>query len=400
MKFLKFGNKPKRVYVDWAAATPLLPEAKVAMEPFLTTDFANPSAIHKEGQIARSAVEGARKTIARVLEVRPEHITFTSSGTEANNLAILGLIKQLKESGREYEDMEIITTRIEHPSVLKTINHLEILGLSVKFVLVDMEGKIDLANLRSLLSDKTVLVSTTYINSEIGTIQPLRSIRKVLGKFASNNKTKIFFHIDAAQAPLWQNCQFESTGADILTFDAGKFCGPKGVGILVQSKRTKILPILFGGGQEDGLRSGTENVPGIVASAVAFRWAQADFVERSKKTALVRDQLIKELQEEIKGLMINGPTDKNRVANNINISIPGTDTEFLTIVLDKLGYAVSTKSACSVAGSGESSVVKEISQDSQRASSTLRITLGPGTTHKEVSNLTRLIAKQIEKNKV
>jgi len=180
-----FRKKNKRVYLDWAAATPLLPEAKAAMLPFLETEWGNPSSIHKEGMLARQAVETARAQVAESIQVRPEFVTFTGGGTEGNNLAIFGVVEALHSQGREYSSMEFITTRIEHPSIGKAAEHLEVMGVKVKYVGVDETGRIELSHLRELLSEKTVLVSCSYANSEIGAIQPLHSIQKIIKEVAA-----------------------------------------------------------------------------------------------------------------------------------------------------------------------------------------------------------------------
>jgi cysteine desulfurase len=392
-----FGfNKEKRVYLDWAAATPLLPEVKISMEPFLSGDFGNPSAIHKEAQIAKSAVENARAEVARAIQVRPEFVTFTSGGTEANNIAIIGAIEHLRESGRDYSEMEVVTTRIEHPSVHNTIKHLESLGVTVRYINVNSDGKIILSEFKSLLSEKTVLVSCSYANSEIGVVQPLHNIKKAMNTVEQKYSSKILFHVDAAQAPLWLNCQFDSTGADFLTLDAAKCCGPKGVGVLILSRRARVVSVGFGGGQENGLRPGTENVAGVVGAGVAIKKSQEKWKERAELVKEVRDKGIDYILETIPTAILNGP-EQDRIANNINISIPNMDTEFAAVVLDKNGFAVSTKSACSGAGGGESLVVKEISNDTARSSSTLRFTLGPETTLKQIKKLADILKQHEEK---
>ncbi|MCA9362922.1 cysteine desulfurase [Candidatus Kaiserbacteria bacterium] len=393
-----FWNKQqKRVYLDWAAATPLLPEAKAAMTTFLSSDFGNPSAIHAEGVRARQAVDQARELAAKSLQVRPEYITFTSGGTEANNLAMLGMVEALRHTGREYQDMQVITTKIEHPSVLRTVERLASLGVIVDYVSVDEVGKIILTDLQELLSEKTILVSCSYANSEIGVIQPLHNIKKTLRAAEERFKSDICWHVDAAQAPMWLNCQFDSIGADLLTLDTAKCCGPKGVGLLVCSHRAKLAPVVYGGQQEAGLRSGTENVTGITGAATALQWSQAGRKKRVEMTAKVRDVGIEYLLRKIPTAILNGPLGDERLANNINISIPGLDTEFATIVLDKNGFAVSTKSACSGAGGGESVVVFEISSDHTRALSTLRLSIGPTTTTSELKKLVDVLQSHIEK---
>ena len=393
-----FGKKKtiRRVYLDWAAATPLLPAAKVAMEPYLDGMFGNPSAIHTEGQAARNEVENARATVAKAVQVRPEYITFSSGGTEGNNLSIFGAVESLVQAGRSYDSISIITTKIEHPSVGEAFAALERRGVQVKYVQVNETGKVDLEHLRTLMDESVVLFSTALINSEIGTIQPTRAIHKILHETEIKHGVTIFFHLDAAQAPLWVNCQFDALAADLITLDAAKCCGPKGVGVLIRSRRLHLVPVVHGGGQESGLRPGTENVAGIVGAATAIEWAQTGWKERAKSVVTVRDAAITHLQAELPQLLVNGADRDDRVANNINISIPGLDTEFAAVVLDKHGFAVSTKSACSGAGGGASTVVLETTADPARANSTLRFTLGSDTTLAQLKSLTEVLKKHVE----
>lgn len=392
-------SENSRVYLDWAAATPLSDAAFLAMQPYFSADFGNAGAIHKEGIVAKKAVETAREQVAKAVQVKPEFVTFTGGGTEGNNLAILGAVEAVVLRGKTYSDIEVVTTKIEHPSVMKVMNKLSGLGVGVKFVEVKEDGRVDLESLRNTLSPKTVLFSVAYANSEIGTIQPLHAISKILKTGEENYGSKIFFHVDAAQAPLWLNCQFDSTQADLLTLDFAKCCGPKGVGALVRSRRVEVLPNVFGGGQEAGLRPGTENVPGIVGASVAMSEAQAGWKERVERVSKVRDEAIEVLCKEVPELFLNGASGENRLANNINISIPGLDTEFAAVVLDSKGFAVSTKSACAGAGGGESVVVKEISSDPARASSTLRFSLGPDTKIEDLKKLAEALKQHLEKMK-
>lgn len=386
--------KKSRVYLDWAAATPLSKEASTAMQEVLGV-FGNPSAIHAEGQRARNQLEEARKTVARTAQIKPEYVTFTSGGTEANNIAIIGLIEALHAEGREYADMHIVTTKIEHPSVTNAFLALEKRGVAVDFVDVDEDGRVQKNNLRSALMEKTVLFSTALINSEIGTIQPTHHLNKIIKTAEVNFGTKIFTHLDAAQAPYWMNCQFDTLGVDLVSLDFGKCGGPKGSGALLRSRRVKLSPVMFGGGQEDGLRSGTENVIGVVGGAAAFAAAQQNYKTNTETVSTVRDKGIELLKEVGDRVIVNGAEGENRVANNINISIPGIDTEYLAVWLDSKGYAVSTKSACSGAGGGESVVVRAISDDIERASSTLRITLGPETSTQNLIGLAEAIHDHI-----
>ncbi len=391
--------KKRRVYLDYAAATPLSKAAWRAMRPWYEREFGNPSAVHQEGARAAEALTLARVRIGKALQVRPELVTFVSGGTEANNLAIVGLLEALLEKGRTYTDMEVVTTAIEHPSLRETFQKLARAGLTVRTAPVDETGKIKLSELQKLLSRKTVLVSLAYANSEIGTIQPTRAIKRMLEVAEAKFDTSIYFHVDAAQAPLWLSCQFDAVGADLLSFDAGKCFGPKGVGVLVRSRRVPLRAHLRGGGQEAGLRPGTENVAGIVGASVALRDAEMTWKERAAKVTAVRDVGMLFLQKEIPNLVINGAVGDDRLANNINISLPGIDTEFATIVLDSQGFAVSTKSACAGAGGGESVVVREISGDPARARATLRFSLGPETSVVDLQRLTAALKAHLAQMK-
>jgi cysteine desulfurase len=386
-----------RVYLDYAAATPLSKKVFSAMKPYLTEVFGNASAIHREGAVAKRAVEEAGERVARALQIREEQVTFVSGGTESNNLAIGGTVEKLRSEGRAYADMEVVTTAIEHPSVMEMMKALEAKGAVVRYVEVDGEGFVKLESLRALLSEKTVLFSVAYANSEIGVVQKLHALKKVLTEGEKKFGTKIFFHVDAAQAPLWLPCQLDRVYADLLSFDTGKCNGPKGVGLLVRSRRAMVAPTLFGGGQESGLRPGTENTAGIVGASVALEEAQKDFKKRAEKVVKVRDAGIAHLLKEIPRAVLNGPVSEDRLANNINISIPGLDTEFATVVLDKHGFAVSTKSACAGAGGGESKVVSAISGDPARSRSTLRISLSPETTLQNLKDLTKVLKNHINK---
>ncbi|MCA9357809.1 cysteine desulfurase [Candidatus Kaiserbacteria bacterium] len=385
-----WGSKKEqgeRVYLDWAAATPLLPETKAAMEPYLGDVFGNASAIHKEGQVAKRALEEAREKVARALQVRPEFVTFTGGGTEGNNLAIMGTIMRLRANCREFSDMEIITTAIEHPSITETMRALARRGVVIKQAPVDEAGKVKLAEFKKLLTGKTVLVSLAYANSEIGVVQPLHHIKKHIKEAAAAFKTEIRLHVDAAQAPLWLSCQFDTTSADLLVLDTAKCCGPKGAGVLVRARSVELVPYQFGGGQEAGLRPGTENVASAVGAAVAIEVAQGDWRARAERARTIRDTGIAAIMAAVPQAILNGPEGEERLANNINISIPGLDTEYAAVWLDARGFAVSTKSACAGAGGSESMVVRTISDNAARASSTLRFTIGPSTTVEDLQKL-------------
>lgn len=386
---------PSRVYLDYASATPVAPEVLQAMAPFWSEDFGNASAIHTEGVRAKAHLSAARAAVAEILQVKPDGITFTSGGTESNNLAILGLVAAARQRGVPYQEMEIITTRLEHPATLRTVAALAAEGVTILYAPVDEVGQVVLPACAALLSLRTVLVTVTYVNSEIGTITDIGAISRLIAAKRREGGTSALLHVDAAQAPLWLPCELTRLGADLLSLDAGKFGGPKGVGVLARAKGVTLQPVTFGGGQEAGIRPGTEALPLIVGCATALTNAHARWRERQTAVTAVREYALAELAKAIPTLTVNGAVGTERVANNINISIPGLNSEFAVISLDVAGVACSTKSACSAAGGGESSVVKAITGDSARAASTLRFTLGPATTSADIDVMVRALATHV-----
>lgn len=389
-----FLTKKKDIHLDYASATPVAKEVLRAMMPYFSDIWANPSALHKGALRARTAIESARGEIARILKIRPHGIIFTSGGTESNNHALLGLVEKLHEAGRAYEEIEIITTHIEHPSILEMCDVLARRGVGIHMVAVTETGKIALKHLESLLSPRTVLVTCAYVNSEIGVVQDVKRITRAVRAYTTEHKTNILVHLDASQAPLWLSCEMDMLGVDMMTLDSGKCYGPKGVGVLALRHGVTLAPVLYGGGQERGLRSGTENTALIVGCSTALVRAQATWKSRADNVILLRDFMIDELLTRIPGAVLNGsPTD--RVSNNVNISIPGIDTEFAVITLDAHGISASTKSACGASDSGGSSVVRTITGDDARATSTIRFTLGETTTKDELKKAITVLSTHI-----
>lgn len=383
----------KRIYLDHAASTPMWPEVFEAMRPYFLTTFGNASSVHSEGREVSEAVEKARATIAKVLGIQSTGVVFTSGGTESNNLAIRGVVERKLAGGVSYAQMEIVTTKIEHPATYKTLEALKRQGVTIKYVAVDESGYVKLEELRSLLSDQTILVCVTYVNSEIGTIEKISQIKRLLQK----EKNGAYLFVDAAQAPLWVNCDMPRLQADLIAFDGGKCGGPQGVGVLAFRKGVELLPYVEGGGQENGLRSGTEPTALLVGMATAFALAQSGLEERVERIKLVRDAGVRKILETIPEAILNGASLDERVANNINISIPGINSEYAVIVLDTHGVSVSTKSACGSAGGGESAVVLATTGDPARASSTLRITLGPDSTLSEIETTAKILKENLDK---
>ncbi|MFT7507441.1 MAG: cysteine desulfurase [Acidimicrobiales bacterium] len=393
MKFLR--TKKKRIYLDYAAATPLRSEVALVMRSYERDMFANASAIHQEGVAVRNAIERAREKLARTLKIRPKGVVFTGNGTESNNLAILGTVQERCESGVAYSDMEVISTRIEHPSVSKVLAHLATLGVAIKYMEVAEDGLIIPQSLQNTLSAKTVLVSFAYANSEIGVVQEVGKLARIVRAFSKAHDTYVVIHTDAAQAPLWLPCQLDGLLVDILTLDAGKCYGPKGVGILAMRHGVKLSSISYGGPQEGGLRPSTENTAGIIGAVHAIILAQQGREKRMNKVSILRDRMI-ELLIAIDGVVLNGSAEQ-RIANNINISAPGIDSEFAVISLDQAGIACSTKSACSGASGDGSAVVQAITNDTDRATSTIRFSLGEETTTRDICKAVEVLKSHIQK---
>lgn len=389
--FLK--KRPTSIYLDYASATPVSSEVYKAMRPHFTEHFGNPGSIHDTGVYATVAVASARTAIARSLRVRPEHVFFTGSGTESNNIALQGVVAQARAEGRAYGDMEVLASSIEHASVTQTLDHLRSLGVVIKELPVDQEGILDLDAFNTMLSERTVLVAVSYVNSEIGVIQPIQKIARAMRSYEEKHGVAMLLHVDGAQAPLWLPCALDALGADLFSLDAGKCYGPKGIGVLVMRRKHTLAPIMFGGGQEGGLRPGTENVPLIVGASEAIVQAQRKWEEQQPAIQKLRDHLIQKL-EAIEGVVLNG-SRTHRVANNVNISIPGVDAEYAVITLNEHGVHASTKSACGGAKGDGSSVVRIISGDQDRAASTIRFTLGYDTTQRELDTASAVLAAHI-----
>jgi len=372
------------------------------MDRYMTEEFGNPNSIHQTGVVARNALEDSRKVIALAFNSHPDEIIFNSGGTEGNNAAIFGVFNRLRKNGVKYSDMRAVTTNIEHSSVLECFKELESRGVEVDYAPVDGNGIIDPKKIKELLKPETVLVSVMYANNEIGTIQPIKEIAKVIRAFRKTlpsvisllqpttyNLQPVLFHTDACQAPLFLNLNVQELGVDLMTIDGQKIYGPKGVGVLFIKRGIEMEPIIFGGGQEKGLRSGTENVPLIAGLAKAIEIAGKDRVKNSERLSKIRDYGIKKIEEKIPQAALNGDRIK-RLPNNINISIPGIDPEFVVLQLDEEGIVCSTKSAC-LKDEETSYVISALGRDKKYSQSSLRFSLGLDTTKKDVDYLVKML---------
>lgn len=391
---MKEKQLKKRIYLDYAATTPIDREVLSAMRPYLKERFGNAGGLYKEGIEARKTLEEARAHIAQGLKAKSHEVIFTSGGTEANNLAIRGVVRALRKSKKKTP--HAIVSVIEHPSVLECFRELHREGVSVTYLPVTSAGIVDPDVFLRAVTAETVFASLMYANNEIGTLQSVRDVGKRLRSHEEKTGRKIFFHTDASQAALWCPLDVHALCVDLLTLDAQKMYGPKGVGALYIKQGVPITPVLFGGSQESELRPGTENVALAVGLAKAFSLAR----ERQKKDAprvqALREHLFARLQEDIPQAVINGDRER-RLPNNINISLPSFEGEFLVIALDEMGFAVSTKSACLGDESGGSYVVKALGRKKKEYEGTLRVTLGRETKKNDIEAFMRALKSIIAK---
>lgn len=358
----------ERIYLDHAATTPVRDEVAQAMAPYLANSFGNPSSIHSFGQEAKAALDHSRDSLAQALGAEPSEITFTAGGTEADNLALVGIALANKNRGNH-----IVTTAIEHDAVLKTADFLEHLGWQVTRLPVDRFGMVWAEQVAEAITDHTVLVSVMHANNEVGTIQPIADIAAVA------RERGVLIHTDAVQSFGYLPVDVGSLGVDLLSLSAHKIYGPKGVGALYVRRGVGIEAMMHGGGQERERRSGTQNVAGIVGFAEAARLVLADRESEAARQRVLRDRWIGKALESLPGAALNGhPTE--RLPNNINISIAGVEGESLLLSMDLAGVAASSGSACASGSIEPSHVLTAIGVAPERARGALRLTLGRSTT--------------------
>ena len=390
---MKETRTAKRIYLDYAATTPVRESVLGVMKSYWHDEFGNPGGLYKEGVMAKESLEAARSDTARILSARREEIIFTGSGTEANNLAILGVAKSFLENGRAYKDMHFITGAIEHSSVMEVFHELKRRGARVTYIGVTKDGIYLLRELEAALTPKTILVSLMHANNEIGTVQPLSEARKILSNFRKKNPAaSVFFHTDASNVPLYLPVNVDALGVHLMTLDGQKIYGPKGVGMLYIKRGVKLAPILYGGAQERGLRPGTENIPGICGFAKALAIASSLREKESERLSLLRDYFIKRVLGMVPGAVLNGDF-KNRLPNNINFSFPGHDNEWIVLQLDAANIAVATRSACLTEKEGGSYVIEALGRGGEYSKSSVRITLGEETTKKELNYVVQTLAR-------
>jgi len=371
-----------KIYLDYAASTPIDKRVLLRMEQFLKY-FANPSSIHSLGQEAKKLLEKSRNEVAKIINAEPQEIIFTSSATEANNLAIKGIAFE-KGKGR------ILISSIEHKSVLEPALYLKNKGFKVKFVPVDKYGIINISKFKKMLRNDTILVSVIYASNEIGTIEPIKKIGEIC------KKKNIPFHTDAAQALGKLKIDVKKENIDLLTGSSHKIYGPKGVGFLYKQKNIKLTPLLHGGGQEFNLRSSTENLPAILGFAEALKIAEKERKKETKRIKKLRDKLIKGVLKTIPNSYLTGHPEK-RLPNFASFRFDFVEGESIVMLLNEYGICASTASACASKEITPSHVLVACGLKPFEAQGSLRITLGKETKEKDIDYLLKILPLVIKK---
>ncbi len=373
----KSVNRSKTVYLDYASATPVLDVVSKNMQKIAKKYFANASAIHTLGVETKKLLENERRAVADNFSAHSDEIVFTSGATESNNLAILGLVSIFKG-----KPVHVITTNIEHASVLEVCKYLEQNKIAeVTFVEVQPNGVVDPKDIKKAMRENTVLVSVMYANNEIGTIQPIREIAKEIRHFNKINNKNVCFHTDATQAINYLDINVERLGVDMLSMNAAKIYGPKGVGVLFKKRNIKLASVLKGGDQEFGLRSGTENIVSIVGLSQALSVVCKTKDKESKRLAVLRDLLVSHLK--FGGIILNGD-ESERLPNNVNITVPHIPSDLLVIELSARGVMASSKSACKSGDGKASHVIRAINKNIQDTDGSIRFSLGRDTSRADI----------------
>ncbi|MCL4405940.1 MAG: cysteine desulfurase NifS [Patescibacteria group bacterium] len=375
----------KTIYFDNAATTPVDPRVFEAMKPYLGKEYGNPSSIYSLGRSAKQAVSEARGRVAKVLNADPEEIYFTGSGTEADNWALKGIAFANRSRGRH-----IITTQIEHHAVLHAAEFLEGQGFKVTYLPVDKKGFIKIGDFKKSIRKDTILASVMFANNEIGTLEPVSEIGKIC------RQKGIYFHTDAVQAIGHASVDVKKMNIDLLSLSGHKFNGPKGVGSLYIRKGVRIEPFIHGGGQERRMRAGTENTAGIVGLGKAIELAARDMERKIKRVRSLRNAALRGILEAIPDVIVNGDLNK-RLPGNLNVSFKYVEGESILLMLDKLGVAASTGSACTSGSLEPSHVLLALGLGHADSHGSLRLSFGEQNTRKEVIYLLKVLPGIIEK---
>jgi cysteine desulfurase len=373
-----------RVYLDYAGFTPVDPRVVAVMRPFLEGGSGNPAAPHSLGLEARASLDGARAKLARLFGGAAAGVIFTASATEANNLAVKGVAQRSPAR-------HVVTSAIEHLSVLNPCRDLEKQGYRVTYLGVDAEGRVDPAAVDRALGADTALVSIMAANGEIGTVQPLREIGRV------TRARGALLHVDAVHAAGRLPLSVEECGIDLLTLSSNDLYGPPGAGALWVRPEVKLAPLLLGGGQERGYRAGTENLPAIVGMGVAAELARIERASESARLAGLRDRLLEGLLSRVPGARLTGPRGQGRLPHHVSVVVPGVKAEAVLLELDLRGVAVSSGSACTTMTGEPSHVLRAIGCDREAAEGSLCFTLGRWTTSSEIDLTTDVLPGIVER---
>lgn len=369
------------IYLDNAASTQIHGDVLESMMPYMGEQYGNPSSIHRQGRIARKAIERARKQVASLINADSSEILLTSGGTESNNTALFGATMKRPSS-------QIITSSVEHDAVLEPCKRLENTGFKVVYLPVDKFGTVDVSSLEKAISEKTSLVSIMFANNEVGTIEPISEIAKIC------QSKNILFHSDAVQAVGKVPIDVKNLGIDLLSISSHKINGPKGIGALYIRDGASIDPVILGGGQENGLRSGTENVANIVGFGKACDIAKKNLSQNYQNLQSLRDHLVEKILDEISQVTLNGHHE-NRLPNNAHLTFLGVNGEDLIIKLDEHGIYASTGSACSVHTQKASHVLQSMGFSHEQITGSLRLTLGIFNNKEQVDKTVKILKKII-----
>ncbi|MBI2483458.1 cysteine desulfurase [Candidatus Uhrbacteria bacterium] len=385
---------PRNVYLDHAATTPMDARVLDAMRPYFIEEYGNPSSLYAAGRRAKEAMDDARRRVAAVLQCSPEELVFTGSGTESDNMALLGVARHYRPRGNH-----VLVSAIEHHAVLHAAEQLRKEGCAVDLLPVDSYGVLDPLQVRSALRPETSIVSVMLANNEIGTIEPISAIARVIREWKQEHDRKPndppFLHTDACQAAGVLPLHVSKLGVDLLTMNGAKIYGPKGTGSLYVRRGVRLEPLVFGGGQEHRLRSGTENVAGIVGFATALEIAESLRVTESARLQVLRDALITGIMERIPKVVLNGhPTE--RLPNNVNVSVLDIEGEAMLLYLDAHGIAAATGSACDSQSLDPSHVILAIGRPYEYAHASIRFTLGRSTTATDIAYVLEVLPGIVE----
>lgn len=380
-----------RIYLDFMASTPVDDRVVEAMRPLWEGVFAHPYSLHKEGREAQEHILKTKKEIASHLEVKESELIFTSGGTESNSLGTQGVLEALKNTEKGLAGKRILMSSIEHPSVAGIVSFAESEGMVVDRCPITEEGCVDMEAFQELLSPDTVLVSIMYVNSEIGTIQPLRDITRSVREYEKQESIRIYVHTDASQAALYLDCRPHVLGVDLMTLDGHKMYGPKGVGMLYRGEGVPLAP-LFISEKSTHVRPGTPATPLIVGFGKAFHVAHEERKELGEKVSQLRDWFIQEVETRIPHARLNGGRDK-RAPHNISFSFDGVNHEFLLVTLDTKGVAAATRSACLSRGKEGSHVLEAL--HNHWAPEAIRFSLGKETTQEELEKVISILEENV-----